>query len=90
MSVEQHLKQNGFYSINISGTKTDCPILEIPLSFLKLDPNNARFKHVDKILTDKEIEEKISEEPDSKSLLREIKFSRGLSEQPFVKKIGES
>ena len=88
MSVEQHLKQNGFYSMNISGTKTDCPILEIPLSFLKLDPNNARFKHVDKILTDKEIEEKISEEPDSKSLLREIRFSRGLSESPFVKKIG--
>lgn len=90
MAFEQHQKQIGIYPMNISGNKTDCPILEIPLRFLKLDPNNARFKHVDKILTDKEIEEKISEEPDSKSLLREIKFSRGLSEQPFVKKIGET
>ncbi len=90
MTYEQRLKKLGTYPLNISGKKFDCDILEIPLSSLKLDPNNARFKHLEKVLSDKQIDEKISEEPETKSLIREIKVSRGLSEQPFVKKIGEA
>jgi len=56
----------------------------IPLSKILLDPKNVRFKHLDRKLSDKEIEEWISDEGDSKSLIREIKFSGGLSEKPFV------
>ena len=59
----------------------------IPLSKLKLDPKNVRFKHLDRTLNDKEIEEWISDEGDTRSLLKEIRFSNGLSETPFVQEI---
>lgn len=65
-------------------------ILSIPLSKLKLDPNNVRFKHIDDPMSDKQIEEYIWGEPDTKGTLREIKFSQGLSELPYVKKISDS
>ncbi len=56
----------------------------IPLSSILLDPKNIRFKHLDRTLSDQEIEEWISEEGDIKSLIREIRFSGGLSEKPYV------
>lgn len=56
----------------------------VPLSKIMLDPKNVRFKHLDRILSDQEIEDRISDEGESKSLIREIKFSGGLSEKPFV------
>jgi len=59
----------------------------IPLSKLKLDPKNVRFKHLDRTLNDKEIEEWISAEGDTRSLLKEIRFSNGLSEKPFIQEI---
>jgi len=59
----------------------------IPLSKLKLDPKNVRFRHLDRTLNDKEIEEWISTEGDTKSLLREIRFSNGLSEKPYIQEI---
>ncbi len=65
-------------------------ILSIPLSKLKLDPNNVRFKHIDDPMIDEQIEEFIWRETDTKSTLREIKFSQGLSELPYVKKISDS
>lgn len=77
--------------INISEYKIiEADILSIPLSYLKLDPNNVRFKHIPEPMTDKEIEDHIWIEPDTKSTLREIKFSQGLSEKPYVKKISDS
>ncbi len=56
----------------------------IPLSELMLDSRNVRFRHLDRTLSDKEIEEWISSEGDTKSLEKEIRFSSGLSEKPFV------
>jgi len=61
----------------------------LPLSKLKLDPKNVRFKHLDRTLNDKDIEEWISDESDTKSLLREIRFSNGLSEKPYVQEISD-
>ena len=61
----------------------------IPLSTLKLDPKNVRFRHLDASLNDKAIEQWIWDESDTKSLLREIKFSGGLSEKPFVQEAPE-
>ncbi len=75
----------------ISENKTiDADILSIPLSNLKLDPNNVRFKHIPETMTDKQMDDKIWKETDTKSTLREIKYSQGLSEKPFVKKISDS
>ena len=62
-------------------------VLYIPLSKLKLDPNNVRFKHLDRVLSEQEIEEQIYGETDTRSLLREIRFSNGLSEPPYVQEI---
>jgi len=61
----------------------------IPQSQLKLDPKNVRFKHLDKVLTDKEIEEWISDEGDTRSLLKEIRFSNGLSETPYIQETSD-
>lgn len=65
-------------------------IVNVSLSQLVLDPNNTRFKHIDDHMTDKQIEDYIWKQPDTKSTFREIKFSRGLSEKPYVKKISDS
>ena len=65
-------------------------LMPISLSQLKLDPNNVRFKHIEEPMTDEEIAKYIWNENDTKSLLREIKFSEGLSEPPIVKKISDS
>lgn len=64
--------------------KTRCEIKDVLLSDLKLDPNNVRFKHEDKQMTDLEIEEYIWKQPETKSLYREILASRGLSEPPII------
>lgn len=77
--------------INISRDKeilVDCN--SIPLSYLKLDPENVRFKHIPDELTDEQIEDYIWKETDTKKLLREIKYSQGLSEPPYVKKISDN
>ena len=72
------------------GKAVDADIVKIPLHYLRLDPKNVRFKHMERALSDKELEEEIWKDGDSKSLLREIKFSRGLSDMPFVKKITDN
>ncbi len=77
--------------INISKDKTILGDLKfIPQSELHLNPKNVRFKHLDKILTDKEIEDWISDEADTRSLLKEIRFSNGLSEKPYVQEISDA
>ena len=91
MTYQQNLEKTGTVTLNITGEKTvDADIVKIPLHFLRLDPKNVRFKHMERALSDKELEEEIWKDADSKSLLREIKFSRGLSEMPFVKKITDN
>jgi len=77
--------------LNITEDKViELDILPIPLSKLKLDPNNTRFKHIEDSMTDKQIEEYIWKQSDTRSTYREIKFSQGLSEKPYVKKISDS
>ena len=76
---------------NISEDKIiTADLISIPLSKLKLDPKNVRFKHIEELMTDQQLEETIWKESDTKSLLKEIRYSQGLSEQPLVKKISDS
>jgi len=56
----------------------------VPVDVLKLDPNNVRFKHYEKILSDKEIEEEIWKEQDTRELMKSIRISGGLTERPVV------
>lgn len=65
-------------------------IQSLPLINLKLDPQNVRFRHIQDLMTDEELEESIWKESDTKNLLKEIRFSQGLSEKPLVKKISDS
>ena len=65
--------------------KIRAEIQRVPLSKLKLDPNNVRFRHHPrKSLSDAEIAELIWKENDTKDLYREINTSRGLMEAPIV------
>ena len=59
-------------------------IREVPIDDLKLDPNNVRFKHIDRLLTDAKIEEIIWEEQDTRDLMKSIRVSGGLMERPVV------
>jgi len=59
-------------------------IREVPLSELRLDPDNVRFKHYQRPLTDAEMEHIIWGESDTRDLLRAIVASGGLSERPYV------
>jgi hypothetical protein len=56
----------------------------VPTDDLKLDPNNVRFKHIDRVLADAEIEEIIWEEQDTRDLLKSIRAAGGLMERPVV------
>lgn len=57
---------------------------EWPVDKLRLDPQNVRFKHLDKLMTDAQIEDYIWQESDTKDLFRAIVASGGLSEKPFI------
>jgi hypothetical protein len=57
---------------------------EMPLDKLRLDPQNVRFKHHDKLMRDVEMEDLIWQESDTKELYRAILASGGLSEKPLV------
>ena len=41
---------------------------EVSIDKLRLDPENVRFRHLNRVMTEKEIEEYIWNEPDSKIL----------------------
>ena len=56
----------------------------MPLEKIRLDPENVRFRHVNQILSDAEIEARIWEEDDTRDLYRSIVASGGLSERPYV------
>jgi hypothetical protein len=56
----------------------------VDLNKIKLDPTNVRFIHLAKIMTDKEIENYIWSEPDTKVLYKQIVSSGGLSDIPFL------
>lgn len=73
------------YRLNITPDRTvDAELKAVPLKLLKLDPRNIRFKHISQALTDADMEKIIWDEPDTRELYNEIKFSQGLSEAPIV------
>lgn len=77
--------------LSITGDRIlEADIKLIPLSQLKLDPANVRFKHIPEPMADEQIEDWIWKEADTKSLAREIKFSKGLTEKPYVRQIADS
>jgi len=77
--------------LSITGDKTiEADLKMIPFSKLLLDPANVRFKHIAEPMNDEQIEDWIWQEADTKSLLREIKFSKGLTEKPYVREISNS
>ena len=87
--VETLQKPTVKYSISIMPGKTvEAELMYIPLDKIKLDPNNVRFRHMFKNLSDEEKEEKIWEEPTTKAWYPEIRFSQGLSEKPIVQSVG--
>jgi hypothetical protein len=61
-------------------TKTEL----IDLDELRLDPRNVRFRHVNGVLSDQEIEKEIWEEHDARDLQKQIIASGGLTNQPIV------
>ena len=77
--------------LSITGEeRVEADIRSIPLTQLVLDPTNVRFKHVPEPMTNEQIEDWIWQETDTKSLIREIKFSKGLTEKPYVRQISNS
>lgn len=77
--------------LSITGDRVlEADIMSIPLSQLKLDPDNVRFKHVTESMTDEQIEDWIWHQADTKSLAREMRFSKGLTEKPYVRQITDS
>jgi len=64
--------------------KIEASLETVPLTKLKLDPTNVRFKHLDKNLSQSEIEQLIWDEDDTRDLYREILTSRGLTDPPIV------
>jgi hypothetical protein len=56
----------------------------VPLENLRLDPENVRFRHLEKVMSDQEIEDFIWKESDTKILFKQITASGGLSEPPYV------
>lgn len=86
----QNTSQLTKMKFNISEDKIiTADIMSVPLSKLKLDPNNVRFKHIEALMTDQQLEQVIWKESDTKSLLKEIRYSQGLSEHPLVKKTSD-
>jgi len=79
-------EQNRYIEMAVTPEKKiRAEIQKVPLSKLKLDPNNVRFRHhARKTLSDSEIADLIWKEPDTKDLYREINTSRGLMEAPIV------
>ena len=57
---------------------------KVPTDDLKLDPNNVRFKHLEQLPTDIEIEGRIWDEDDTKELMKSIRATGGLLERPIV------
>jgi len=68
----------------IMGQKRALEVRKIPLSKFKLDPQNVRFKHLEKSLSDPDMEEEIWKENETKYLKEQILAERGLIEPPLV------
>jgi len=73
------------YTLNVTPDKRiEAELVDIPLDNLKLDPQNVRFRHKGRELSNAEIIDFIWNDVASKNLYQQIKFSQGLSEEPLV------
>ena len=63
--------------------------IDIPLSKLKLDPNNIRFRHMGTELTESQIQQYLLEEEDVRLLIKEITNARQLYQPLLVIKDGD-
>lgn len=61
----------------------DAEVRFIPLNELSLDPTNARLRHLNGIVKDRDIEAFLLEQPEVKELYREILWAKGIRE-PLV------
>ena len=61
--------------------------INIPLSKLKLDPNNIRFRHMGTELTEQQIQQYLLEEEDVRLLIKEITNARQLYQPLLVIKL---
>ena len=61
--------------------------IDIPLSKLKLDPNNIRFRHMGTELTESQIQQYLLEEEDVRLLIKEITNARQLYQPLLVIKL---
>lgn len=73
------------YRLSITPERAlDAELRYVPLDQLKLDPKNVRFKHFQKQLSDKKMQDEIWSDPDTRNLYREILYSQGLQNPPLV------
>ncbi|MEM3452395.1 MAG: ParB N-terminal domain-containing protein [Candidatus Hadarchaeum sp.] len=68
----------------VAGEKIETREERIPLWKLKLDPTNVRFSHLPGPLSDKELEDEIWKENETRDLMKSIQAAKGLIEPPFV------
>ena len=69
---------------NTDGKKVGLPLIYVPLTDLKLDPNNVRFRHVGLNLMDSQIEEMIWQDFDTAKLYHDIQNTLGIIEPLYV------
>lgn len=71
--------KEGKMLIYIAGIPRECSVERRPLDSLRLDPNNVRFKHMNRSLSDKEMEDVIWNEEDTRQLYNSIRQAGGLT-----------
>jgi len=79
------IKEVSKYRLSITPERAiEADLMDIPLDNLKLDPENVRFRHIMRTLSEQEMIEWIWKETETKKLYQQVKFSQGLQEQPIV------
>jgi hypothetical protein len=58
---------------------------EVALKDLKLDPNNVRFRHITRSLSEKEMEDWLYEEEDVRILIKQIIRDRRVQQPIYVR-----
>lgn len=69
---------------SIAGRKLTASINDVKLDQLHLDPDNVRFRHITRKMTEKDMDEYIWDEEDTKALYNDIKWARGLQNPLFI------
>ena len=81
------VEAKNIYPMEIAGRTIEAEMKSVPLDSIKLDPDNVRFKHIPRRLTDKELEDLIWNRPETRVWYREIIYAKGLSERPYLQQV---